>query len=412
MNKEVPMTRNAIPLKRRSFLKWSAAGLAGAAVSPLSAGQPGDFPAAAPAAQKKEVIVRTLGRTGLKLPVVSLGVMNSNNTDLIRAALDRGIVMLDTAHGYQRGTNEVVIGEVIKGRPRDSFIIATKVPAPGRDRRTGAIPADAEAGPFLEMFATSLKRLGLEHVDILYQHNVLARDQALFEPVLNALQKIRKEGRARFIGVTTHGNEPEVIRAAIEAKVHDVVLTAYNFRQDHRDEVRKAIAEAAGAGIGIVAMKTLAGAYWDKEKQQPINTKAALKWALNDTNVSTAIPGMTTFDQLEEDLAVMTDLILTEQELGDLKMEIQGGLYCQHCRQCLPGCRQGLPVPDLMRSYMYAYGYRNPGLAQELLSELDVPSDPCRGCNTCTVKCAKGFDVAGRVKDIIRLKDVPADFFA
>jgi hypothetical protein len=295
-NKEAQMATNSTRLKRRSFLKWGAAGLAGIAVNPVSGARGGDRRDPSPDPQKKDMIVRTLGRTGLKLPVVSLGVMNSNSPDLIRAALDRGIVMLDTAHGYQGGTNEVVIGQVIKGRPRDSFVVATKVPAPGRDRKTGAIPADAKAEPFLEMFNLSLERLGLEYVDILYQHNVLARDQVFFEPVLMALQKIKKEGRARWIGVTTHGNEPEVIRAAVEAKVHDVVLSAYNFRQDHRDEVRKAVAEAAAAGVGIVAMKTQAGAFWDKEKQHPINMKAALKWVLSDPNVTTAIPGMTTFD--------------------------------------------------------------------------------------------------------------------
>lgn len=406
------MRANENRLKRRSFITMGAAGLAGLAFSPVSGARKEDPRAEASSPQKKNGLVRTLGRTGLKLPVVSMGVMNSNNPDLIRAALDGGIVMLDTAHGYQRGTNEVVIGQVIKGRPRDSFVIATKVPAPGRDRSTGAIPADAKAEPFFEMFNLSLERLGLEYVDVLYQHNVLARDQALFEPVLKALQKIKKEGRARWIGVTTHGNEPEVIRAAVEAKVHEVVLTAYNFRQDYRDEVRKAVAEAAAAGVGIVAMKTQAGAFWDKEKQHPINMKAALKWVLSDPNVTTAVPGMTTFDQLEEDLAVMSDLTLTEQELKDLRADLQGGLYCQHCRQCLPGCRQGLPVPDLMRGYMYAYGYRNMGLARDLLEEVDIATDACRSCGNCTVKCAKGFDVADRIKDIVRLKDIPADFLA
>jgi predicted aldo/keto reductase-like oxidoreductase len=261
------------------------------------------------------------------------------------------------------------------------------------------------------MFDISLQRLGLDHVDILYQHNVQAREQALHDAVLSALQTIKKAGKARFIGVTTHANEPEVIRAALEGKVHDVVLTAYNFRQDHRDEVRRAIAEAVAAGIGIVAMKTQAGAFWDKEKQQPINMKAALKWVLNDANVTTAIPGMTTFDQLEDDLAVITDLTLTDQEREDLKLNVQAGLYCQHCNQCLPNCRQQLPVPEIMRSYMYAYGYKNPGLARDLLQELDLPANPCRDCALCSVRCAKGFDVAGRVKDIVRLKDVPAEFF-
>lgn len=400
------MTKTQNSLKRRSFLKWSAAGLAGAAVMPVKvfSQTPPDSAAA------KKPVIRTLGRTGLKLPVVSMGVMNSDNPNLIRAALDRGIVMLDTAHGYQRGRNEVIIGEVLKGRPRDSYIIATKVPAPGRDRRSGAIPPDIKPEPFLEMFEISLQRLGVDHVDILYQHNVHAREQALHETILGALQKIKKEGKARFIGVTTHSNEPEVIRAAVEGKVHDVVLAAYNFRQDHRDEVKRAIAEAAGAGVGIVAMKTQAGAFWDKEKQQPINMKAALKWVLNDANVTTAIPGMTTFDQLEEDLAVMADLALTDQEIKDLRLNVQAGLYCQHCNQCLPGCRQNLPVPEIMRSYMYAYGYRNPGLARELLQELELPENPCRACTSCPVRCAKGFDVAGRVKDIVRLQDVPAEF--
>lgn len=400
------MTKTQNSLKRRSFLKWSAAGLAGAAVMPVKvfSQTPPDSAAA------KKPVIRTLGRTGLKLPVVSMGVMNSDNPNLIRAALDRGIVMLDTAHGYQRGRNEVIIGEVLKGRPRDSYVIATKVPAPGRDRRSGAIPPDIKPEPFLEMFEISLQRLGVDHVDILYQHNVHAREQALHETILGALQKIKKEGKARFIGVTTHSNEPEVIRAAVEGKVHDVVLAAYNFRQDHRDEVKRAIAEAAGAGVGIVAMKTQAGAFWDKEKQQPINMKAALKWVLNDANVTTAIPGMTTFDQLEEDLAVMADLALTDQEIKDLRLNVQAGLYCQHCNQCLPGCRQNLPVPEIMRSYMYAYGYRNPGLARELLQELELPENPCRACTSCPVRCAKGFDVAGRVKDIVRLQDVPAEF--
>jgi len=403
------MTRNMNSLKRRSFLRWSAAGLAGLAAKP-ALGSP-QTPSSSNVPAGKNPIIRTLGRTGIKLPVVSMGVMNSDNPNLIRAALDRGIVMLDTAHGYQRGKNEVIIGEVLKGRPRDSFIIATKVPAPGRDRRTGAIPPDAKPEPFLEMFDLSLQRLGLDYVDILYQHNVLAREQALHEAVLSALQKIKKDGKARFIGVTTHSNEPEVIRAAVESKIHDVVLTAYNFRQDHRDEVRRAVAEAVSAGIGIVAMKTQAGAFWDKEKQQPINMKAALKWVLSDVNVTTAIPGMTTFDQLEDDLAVMTDLTLTEQESKDLRLDVRAGLFCQACKKCLPGCREQLPVPEIMRSYMYAYGYRNLGLARDLLQEIDLPANPCRDCLTCTVRCVKGFDVADRVKDIVRLKDVPAEFF-
>jgi len=412
------MTRKDNELKRRTFLRKSLTGLAAVGAVPgvvkaaaLGSSKPAGAGAAGQAQTKP--IVRTLGRTGFKIPVVSMGVMNADNPAVVQAALDSGIFMLDTAHGYQRGRNEQMIGQVIKGRPRDSYMIATKVPGPGRDKSMQGLDGEALQKNFLEKFDLSLERLGLDHVEILYLHNNTTREDVQNPAILEALQKAKKAGKARSIGITTHSNEPAVIRATIEAKVYDVILTAYNFRQDYRDEMRKAVAEATGAGLGIVAMKTQAGTYWDKERQQPINMLAALKWVLNDPNVTTAIPGFTTFDQIKEDLTVMTDLKLTPEELKDLRLGEQvAGLYCQQCGQCLAGCPKSLPIPDLMRSYMYAYGYRNLQAAHELVGSLDVPENPCGVCASCTAVCAKGFDIADRVRDIARLRAVPGDFFA
>jgi aryl-alcohol dehydrogenase-like predicted oxidoreductase len=404
-------------LKRRAFLKTGLTGLAAvgavpgavkaAALGPAAAGQ------AAAGQTAAKPIVRTLGRTGLKLPIVSMGVMTADNPAVVQAALDSGVVMLDTAHGYQRGRNEQMIGEVIKGRPRDSYVIATKVPGPGRERSLQGLEGEALQKAYLDKFDISLGRLGLDHVEILYLHNNTTREDVMNPALMEALVKVKKAGKARFIGTTTHANEPAVIRATVEAKIYDVVLTAYNFRQDHREEVRKAVAEAAAAGVGVVAMKTQAGVYWDKEKLQPINMQAALKWVLSDTNVATAIPGFTTFDQLQTDLPVMTDIALTSQEIKDLRLGEQvAGLYCQQCGQCLAGCPKALPIPDLMRSYMYAYGYRSLQAAHDLVASLDLPANPCGSCASCSAVCAKGFDVADRVRDISRLRSVPGDIFA
>jgi len=162
-----------------------------------------------------------------------------------------------------------------------------------------------------------------------------------------------------------------------------------------------------------VAMKTQAGVYWDKEKTEPINMKAALKFALQDSNLHTAIPGFTTFDQMELDLSVMGDLTLTEEEYADLKLdEKTGGLYCQACDSCRLQCPQQLPIPDVMRSYMYAYGYGNLEKAHTLLSSLALEDNPCGSCSSCSVTCSKRFDVKARVQDIVRLKSLPADFLA
>ncbi len=396
----------AVPtgLDRRSFLKNGLKGVAGlGALTALSgsakaAGQQFKEPKAQD--KKSGYIYRTLGKTGITLPIVSMGVMNSDNENLIRAALDNGLVHLDTAHSYMRGRNEETIGRVIKDRPRDSYFIATKV------------GVEAEAG-FLQKVDLSLQRLGLGYVDILYLHGVGTRDGVLNEDMIKTLGGLKKAGKIRFAGISAHSNEHEVIRAAVESKFFDVVLAAYNFRKTNLVEFDKAIAEAGKAGLGIIAMKTLAGGYWDgRARQQPIPAKPALKWALNNPGITTAIPGMTTLDQLEANLTVAKDIALTDEDKKELKLVPQdGGLYCQGCNDCLSQCPAGLPIPDLMRSYMYAAGYRNYGEAYDLVESLGVSASPCEGCGTCAVRCRMGFDVKERASAVASLKNSPADLF-
>jgi uncharacterized protein len=391
-------------LGRRAFLKNGLMGVAGfGALSTLPAaaqvkGQ--SFKEPKGQDRKGGYLYRSLGKTGITLPIVSMGVMNSDNENLIRAALDAGIVHLDTAHGYMRGRNEETIGRVIKDRARDSYFIGTKV------------SSDSDTASFLGKVDLSLKRLGLEYVDILYLHGLGNRDAVMAEPMLQALASLKKAGKIRFAGVSTHSNEHEVIRACVESKAYEVVLAAYNFRKNNIVEFDKAAAEAAQAGVGIIAMKTQAGGFWDRQRQQPIPSKAALKWALSNPNITTAIPGMTAFDQLESNLQVVKDITLTDEEKRSLKLlPEEGGLYCQGCQTCLSQCPAGLPIPDLMRSYMYAAGYRNYGEAYDLAASLGVSSTPCEGCGACSVRCVQGFDVKARAGAAAGLLAASAEMF-
>jgi predicted aldo/keto reductase-like oxidoreductase len=161
-------------------------------------------------------------------------------------------------------------------------------------------------------------------------------------------------------------------------------------------------------------MKTQAGVYWDrKEKKKMINMKAALKWALQDDNIHTAIPSFKNSDQLYEALSVMENLTLTPQEKADLKLN-QGssstGLFCSQCEECIPQCPANLDIPTLMRSYMYAYGYESPAKARETLDYVSLSKVPCFNCASCSVICSSGFDIKRKVTDIVRLKDVPEEF--
>jgi aryl-alcohol dehydrogenase-like predicted oxidoreductase len=359
-----------------------------------------------PGEEKKPVIRRPLGATGIELPVVSMGVMRADNPELVRAALAAGLVHLDTAHFYQKGRNETMLGEVLKDYKRDAYVISTKVPPADGE-------GDAAVTAWLEKLDLSLARLKLTYVDILYLHGVSSRGETLNPSMLEALQRAKKSGRARHIGVSTHKNEPEVLDAAVESGVIEVVLAAINFQQDYREELSHAVDRAGKAGIGVVAMKTMAGGFHDKERKRPVNCAAALKWSLQNPRVTTAIPGMTSFDMLAENARVNEDLTLTEEERSDLVYgPAQGGLYCQGCEICVKGCQHQLPIPEFMRAYMYTYGYRDLALARDLLTRHATVGAECSTCVTCTAVCVKGFDIAGRIADVRRVKDIPEEFLA
>lgn len=391
-------------MKRRDFLRSGLAGAAGLTVfnNAALAGVP-DEP----------VISRTLGRTGLVLPVVSFGVMRSDNSSLVQAAYEGGMKMFDTAHGYMNGRNEEMLGNYFSTLPRDSFVLATKVKPAGVDSRTGLPSADTTASDFLEKFDLSMKRLKLDHVDILYMHAVDSVEMVRHEDIVNTMLDLKRKGRVRFIGISTHKNEPLVINTMADDGIWDVVLTSYNYRQTYRDEINGAMDKAAAAGMGIVAMKTMAGGWLDRERTQPVNAPAALKWVLSNPNVHTTIPGITAFDQLTTDLKVMRDITLTSDEEAILAAQSSSpGLYCNACSNCMPGCKKELPVPELMRAYMYAYGYGNLAMASELLAETAVEHDPCEGCDTCTAECVRRFNIREKITDVTRLANVPYDLLA
>ncbi len=395
-------------VSRRWFIGGAATGVvsAGLELSGCSRAEAVEQETPAP-----EISYRVLGRTGLKIPLISFGVMNSDNPDLLRRAFDLGLNHLDTAHGYLRGNSERVIGEVVEGRGnRDSVYIATKMRF-ARDREakvftdeaTAREPAPTEENLFQQL-ETSLERLRTDYIDILYLHSCYSPAMATYEPLMSALVKAKEQGKARFIGVSTHSDEPNVIRAAVDTGIYDVVLTSYNYLQDHKDAVGEAIAYAAGKDVGVVAMKTQGGKRLNQKEGVEINHQAALKWVFANPHVCTAIPGMTTFDQMDSNFAVMSDLELSKGEERELKLSslLPGTYFCQSCRECVPTCPEGVEIPSLMRAYMYAEAYGNTIQAEETIGT--VPEERglrvCADCTSCQARCRRDLPIAERVREM------------
>jgi predicted aldo/keto reductase-like oxidoreductase len=391
---------------RRDFLKKSIIGISGAAFLPVNLSS--DANKAIP----PELPVRTLGKTGIKAPLISMGTSDTSASGLIRAAYEAGIKLFFSATYYGEGNNERLVGEGLKGLPRDSFVVGTAVPPDGLDMRTGKFLNGFDQKAYLKKAEESLKRFGIDYVDFLLFPFAGKREMVLNEGVLKALEQLKKDGKTRFVGIASHSDTEEALLAAADSGIYELAMISYNYKTINKASLNSAMEKAIAAGMGIVAMKTTAGAS-EQKSGPPVNTDAALKWVLQNKNISSIVSGMSSFEELQKNLAMIQNLKMSDQELKDLNLTgltPSPSLYCQQCKKCIPQCPHNLDIPTIMRSYMYAYGYRNTAQAWHTLSGVELSGNPCEKCNTCNVNFTANFDIKNKIIDIARLKDVPLDF--
>jgi uncharacterized protein len=333
---------------------------------------------------------RTLGRTGLKVTTVGFGCMITSDPSVITRAADIGVNYFDTARGYQQGNNERMVGSALKAK-RKQIVLSTKSAA-----------GDKEA--LLKDLETSLKELGTDYVDIWYLHAKNAPGDVR-DDMIEAQQLAKKQGKIRFAGVSTHTGQQELLPWMAQKGAFDVALVAYNFSMDR--SMDQAIETAAKAGIGLVAMKVMAGGFRRLHAGDPLHDKlirdgamlSALKWTIKNSNIATTIPSMTDMDQLDENLKAMwIAYSATDEKLLALHHEFIRPLYCNMCGECDGTCTKGLPVAEVLRSLMYAEGYGQFALGREHFLQLDRASARCGDCSECTVECPLGVQVAARVQ--------------
>ncbi|MBN1568916.1 MAG: aldo/keto reductase [Acidobacteria bacterium] len=383
-------------LSRRRFLSAGALALTPSVLPRLNFGPNPANPQAG-----ASIIQRKLGRTGLQVPIVSMGVMNADNPAVVKRSYEIGVRLFDTAMGYQGGRNEQMIGSVINDLGvRDKVLIQTKIKKP---RLASTATAEEISRQMLNDFDGCLKRLQSDYVDILLIHGPNVSE--MNDPgVMQALSEAKKQKRARFIGVSTHAGQASVLEDAAKTKFYDTVTVSFNFTQAEDSALIGAIKKAAADGIGIIAMKTQATGRMGPSRGAPVNQTAALKWVLNHPEIATAIPGYTNFEHMTEDFSVAYGLKYTEEEKKflaekNLRAEIQ---FCQQCGRCLSTCSRGVDIPTLMRTHMYAARYGNFLHARATLEEIEENAHLrlCASCEECSARCFNDTDIAANIGDL------------
>ena len=393
-------------INRRSFFSKCIQGFGVVGTIGMMDGKYPSIGIQTPSKEKGEIIYRTLGKTGLKMPVISMGVMNADIPDVVAKSYKQGVRHFDTAWTYQRGRNEEMVGDVIKTfGVRDKVSIATKIYIKDVTKgKTGAELKDI----FLERFQQSLNRLKMDFVDILYLHNVDNTAQLNVPEIKDAFKQLQKNKKIRHIGFSTHSNMAEMVNEALKTDFWEVILVAYNFAMSDDEVLSKALQDASTKGIGLVGMKTQAGGSWWRQTApnsdkltKELNQTAMLKWVMRHQFITTSIPGYTNFQHMEEDFSVAYDLNYTPEEkkfLQDRDIKFSLG-FCRQCKQCVHTCPKGVDIPTLMRVHMYMYQYHNVEHAYATYQGIHNGKNlnQCLICSACTVRCDNNIQVTQKM---------------
>lgn len=359
---------------RRSFV---AAALAGAV--------PGI--AAAPVAA-----YRTLGKTGLKVSALGFGADAVSDASVYRRAFDLGVNFFDTARDYERGNAERLLGKALGARRKDVVVCSRSFAKTARE-----VSADLEA---------SLRTVGTDYFDIFY----LGWKDKLSEvpdDMLDVAAAAQKAGKIRFRGVTTHritALEPLYRRGGF-----DVAIVPYNFTLGRAlvipSETDGVIERCARAGMGMVAMKVMAGGTLLSVKRRlrlegPGAHLSALKWVIKNPYVHSALARMADVDRLEENVRAMREPY-TEEDGRRLTSALPRvtPLLCRMCGACDGACPRGVPASDVVRHVMYAEGYGDFEMGRSRYRALpaEVRRVRCADCESCAVRCPNGVRVRDRL---------------
>ncbi len=327
---------------------------------------------------------RNLVSSGLKISVIGFGGIPIQRIDkeaakkVIIDAEEKGINFIDTARGYS--VSEEYIGEALMGR-RDKWIIATK--AMSRDKQT-----------MIDDVNKSLNNLKTDYIDLYQLHNVKTMEE--YNKVLSedgayeALLKFKNEGKIKHIGITSHSID--ILQIAIESGKFETIMYPYNIVEDQAEKLFK---RARELNIGVIAMKPMAGGAIK-------NGTLALKYILQNKNVTCVIPGMGKIEEVEENVKVASEeIILTEEEKLEAKKISQelGTEFCRRCGYCGP-CTQGIDIPGIFLLQGYKERYNLEKWAEDRYAALKVTAKDCIECGKCEARCPYNLPIRKMLKSV------------
>jgi len=354
--------------------------------------------------------VSALGFGAMRLPIIGNDAAKIDEPEairMIRNAIDNGVNYVDTAYTYHRGQGEILVGKALQDGYRERIKLATKMPA-------WLVKSQQDMDKY---FDEQLHKLQVDQIDFYLLHGLDGeRWQKLTElDVLRWLEKKQDEGKIMHAGFSFHDEYPEFQKIIDSYSGWTFCQIQYNYMDSEYQAGTKGLKYAASKGLAVVVMEPIAGgrlamkqpagieAIWDKAKIKRTPAEWALQWVWNQPEVSVALSGMSTMDQVKENVQSANRSspgVLTASELQLInevasKYKELGFIGCTGCRYCIP-CPEGVNIPEIISLYNeYFMKDKDDAIKTKYWEHITPESQAkrCARCGKCEELCPQKLTI-------------------
>lgn len=363
---------------------------------------------------KDKLKVSVLGFGCMRFPIVDndSGIIDVDKaSEMLHYAIDNGVNYIDTAYPYHQGNSEAFVGNALSNGYREKVYLATKLP----------VWLCNSYEDFEKYLDEQLERLNTEYIDFYLLHSLSEKswNKIVDLRIFDFIEKAKKSGKIKYIGFSFHDELP-VFKSIVDAYPWDFCQIQLNYMDRQYQAGIPGLEYAIERDISVVIMEPIKGGklatasaeiqdIWNRSKVKRTSARWALEWVYNFPDVSVVLSGMSTLEQVEENIETSRGALASSLSYEDLQLvdevtsvyEKYIKVGCTSCEYCLP-CPEGVAIPSIFDMYnnFYVYGTEeNSKDRYESLIKAEKDSTKCIECGICEGLCPQHLNIIQDLKD-------------